>query len=136
MMTAVRIFCLGCATLFCTLTPLSVQAADLPNIVDRQRKDFSGAYWDSWDEAAKADAHAAEIIRRYYTRPEFELFDLVSEPHELINLAESPRHASRLASLRAELAAWAESQEDDLQTHRDPYLTTKPLSDLAPKKRN
>jgi N-sulfoglucosamine sulfohydrolase len=106
------------------------------NHSDRLRKDGAGAYWDSWDEAAKTDPSAAAIIRRYYTRSEFELFDLENDPHELTNLAGSAEYKSQLEALRAELAAWTKSQGDELLPHTEPYLTSKPLPDLKPKKKN
>ena len=105
------------------------------NHSDRHRKDGAGAYWDSWDAAAKSDSRAAEIIRRYYTRSEFELFDLENDPLELNNLADSPQYHSKLKSLRAELDAWTKSQGDNLLPHTDPYSTSKPLPSLPAAKR-
>ncbi|MGB7343957.1 MAG: sulfatase [Pirellulaceae bacterium] len=40
------------------------------------------------------------------TRPEEELYDLRSDPHEMKNLASDPDHADRLAEMRAELEKW------------------------------
>ena len=106
------------------------------NHSDRHRKDGAGAFWDSWDAAAKTDPKAAEVLRRYYTRPEFELFDLKNDPSELINLADAPKHQKRLRKLRSELTRWTQSQGDDLQPHREPYPRSKPIPDIpAPKKR-
>ena len=106
------------------------------NHSDRNRTDGRGLYWDSWDEAAKTDPKAAAIIKRYYTRPEFEFFDLDKDPLELDNLAGNPEYRRELAKLRAELSAWTTAQGDELLPHRDPYLTSAPIPKLypAPKK--
>ncbi|MDE0769011.1 MAG: sulfatase [Opitutaceae bacterium] len=100
------------------------------NHSDRLRKDGAGAYWDSWDQAAKSDPKATAIIRGYYTREEFELFDLEADPMENDNLAPNPEFRDVMNGLRRELAAWAESQGDDLEPHRDPYLVSEPIPDL------
>ena len=97
------------------------------NHSDLDRKDGAGAYWDSWDKAAKKDPNAAGILRRYYTRPEFELFDLENDPLELDNLADNPEYKSKLKQLKAELAKWTTAQGDELLPHREPYLTSEPV---------
>ncbi|MGB0578404.1 MAG: sulfatase family protein [Limisphaerales bacterium] len=104
------------------------------NHSDRHRKDGAGAFWDSWDAAAKKSKSAAEVLNRYYTRPEYEFFDLEKDPLELNNLAADPASAKRIAPLRAALAAWTESQGDDLQTHREPYLRSQPIPHFDPSK--
>mgnify|MGYP002629539189 FL=1 len=102
------------------------------NHSDRLRKDGAGAYWDSWDEAAKSDPKAAAIIRGYYTREQYELFDLDEDPMENDNLARNPEYRDIMNRLKAELATWTESQGDDLKPHKDPYLTSEPIPDLRP----
>ena len=102
------------------------------NHSDRLRKDGAGAFWDSWEAAAKKDPEAAEIIKHYYTRPEFEFFDLEKDPLELNNLAGNPEFAERIAEMRAELAVWAKAQGDELQPHREPYPTSKPVPQVRP----
>lgn len=104
------------------------------NHSDRHRKDGAGAFWDSWDAAARNDKTAAEVVRRYYTRPEFEFFDLETDPLELNNLADNPEFASRIASMRSELEAWTKSQGDELEIHREPYLRSKPIPQFDPPK--
>ena len=106
------------------------------NHSDRHRKDGAGAFWDSWDKAAKTDPRAAAIIKRYYTRPKHELFDLEKDPLELNNLADSPQYRSKLQQLQTELAAWTTAQGDKLLPHREPYLTSQPLPILKPRQRN
>jgi N-sulfoglucosamine sulfohydrolase len=97
------------------------------NHSDRHRKDGAGAYWGSWDAAAKENAEAAATVRAYYTRPEFELFDLSADPLELKNLADQPEHEVQLQKLRATLSNWTTAQGDQLQPHRAPYPVSEPL---------
>lgn len=101
------------------------------NHPDRLRQDGSAGFWDSWDEAAKKDPKAAEILRRYYTRPEFELFDLNADPLEESNLAYDAKHSKRLKEMRAALVEWAKSQGDDLQPHREPYPRSQTIPEVA-----
>jgi N-sulfoglucosamine sulfohydrolase len=103
------------------------------NHSDRLRKDGAGAYWDSWDAAASSDSLAAEIVHDYYTRSEFELFDLIADPLELNNLADNPNQAALLERLESELSAWTRSQGDDLQPHKEPYPASEPPPKLRPK---
>jgi N-sulfoglucosamine sulfohydrolase len=101
------------------------------NHSDRLRKDGAGAFWDSWDAAAKINPQAAETLRRYYTRPEFELFDLSRDPFELDNLANRPDQRSRLNSMLNDLRKWTREQGDDLKPHQEPYPRLHPLPDLT-----
>ncbi len=54
------------------------------------------------------------------TRPEFELYDLESDPHEVENLAGVPGHGARLARLRDALDAWIEASGDRGRALEDP----------------
>ena len=63
-------------------------------------------------ERGETDAAARRLYERYQHRPEFELFDLEADPHELNNLAEAPEHRGRLEALHAQLQAWMEDQGD------------------------
>jgi hypothetical protein len=100
------------------------------NHSDRLRKDGAGAYWDSWDRAAAADPTAAQIVEAYYTRPEFELYDLAHDPLELKNLATLPQHADQLARMQQLVQDWMQAQGDDGQPHRRPYPASEPLPEL------
>ena len=104
------------------------------NHSDLLRKDGAGAFWASWEAAAKSDPEAQKTIKQYYTRPEIEFFDLEKDPLELNNLAGNPEYAQMIKEFQGELAVWAKSQGDDLQPHREPYPTSKPVP-VAPKKK-
>jgi arylsulfatase A-like enzyme len=71
-------------------------------------------YWASWEELAKSDAHAADVVRHYRKRPPEELYDVVADPYELENLADDPQHAKTLSELREKLKQWRIQQGEDL----------------------
>ena len=63
--------------------------------------------------------HAApEPVRGAYQRvrkpPEFELYDLHTDPHEFVNLTHVPTHAETLARLQTQLAAWRKATKDPM----------------------
>jgi len=77
-------------------------------------------YFATWEAAAKTNAHAAAIVKRYHERPTEELYDLKADPHEQHNLASEPRHASRMKKLQAELEAWMGEQGDQRKVFNEP----------------
>jgi N-sulfoglucosamine sulfohydrolase len=77
--------------------------------IDRGKAVDGAGYFASWREKAATDPAAAAIVKRYHERPAEELYDLRIDPEELRNLAADPRHADRLATLRAELDAWSKA---------------------------
>ena len=105
------------------------------NHTDRLRRDGGGAYWNSWDTQAKTDKQAAAKIERYYTRPEFELFNLDTDPSEQNNLAYQTKQAQKLKELQLILKAWTESQGDDLKPHREPYSRSKRMPLISSSKK-
>jgi N-sulfoglucosamine sulfohydrolase len=69
-------------------------------------------YWDSWVEKAKTDPKAAELVKKYHTRPAEELYDIINDPWELNNLAADPAQAERVKKLGADLDGWMKSTGD------------------------
>ena len=70
--------------------------------------------YGSWlDSMQEGDAHAAEMIKRYRVRPEYQLFDLNKDRWEMNNLADNPEHQPRLHQLKAGISAWMKRQGDD-----------------------
>ncbi len=96
------------------------------NHSDILRKDGAGAYWHSWDAAAKTDPKAAAIVKRYFVRPAEELYDLDADPLEQTNLAASPAHKKELHKLKAMLDKWMTAQGDTRKVFNTPYPTTGP----------
>jgi len=96
------------------------------NHSDIDRKDGAGAYWDSWDDAAKSDPHAAAIVTKYYQRPAVEFFDLVNDPNEQNNLANDSKYAVNIEKMSAMLDAWMKQQGDTQEVFNKPYPITGP----------
>ncbi|MEM9280459.1 MAG: sulfatase [Verrucomicrobiota bacterium] len=59
------------------------------------------------------------------TRPEEELYDVVSDPFEITNLADDPAYADELAAMRERLETWMEETGDQGREPEDPdrYLS-------------
>jgi hypothetical protein len=56
----------------------------------------------------------------YGPRPAEELYDLIEDPHELVNLAELPAHQQTLTTLRGVVQDWIEDTDDKGQYPDDP----------------
>jgi N-sulfoglucosamine sulfohydrolase len=64
-------------------------------------------------QAAEAgDERAQRVVQRYRYRPEIEFYDVIADPLEMSNLADDPKYAGHIQSLRAELDRWMQSQGD------------------------
>lgn len=98
------------------------------NHSDILRKDGAGAYWDSWDEAAKNDPRAAAIVAKYYRRPAVEFYDLSTDPTEQNNLAGNPKYRGQIETMSAMLDTWMKEQGDAQTVYGEPY----PLSGPTP----
>jgi N-sulfoglucosamine sulfohydrolase len=62
---------------------------------------------------SRGDTHYGKrTVMAYLHRPEFELYDLERDPHEVQNLAEDPNHAKLLADLKTKLRAFQERTKD------------------------
>ena len=75
-----------------------------------------------WRELYQAGELNAAQRQFFQTRPVEMLFDIAADPHEIVNLASDPQHASVLAELRAELSS---------QLKKMPDLSFYPESTLA-----
>lgn len=97
------------------------------NHSDIQRKDGAGAYWDSWDAAAKTNAAAAAIVAKYYQRPAEELYDLEKDPTEQHNLAGNPEYQAQMKKMGNMLDGWMKEQGDTQKVFNEPYPAAGPL---------
>ncbi|WP_145386443.1 sulfatase family protein [Stieleria neptunia] len=81
-------------------------------------------YFQSMIQAGRdGDAKAAEVVRKYQHRPEYELFDCETDPLEMNNIVDDPKYAKVVARLKSELADWMKSQGDaGVQTEQDALL--------------
>ncbi len=69
---------------------------------------------------ANGELHGAPAQWMAPRRPEYELYDLEADPHEVENLAGSSEHATTLESLQGALAAWIEESNDHGRILEDP----------------
>lgn len=103
--------------------------------IDLLLRETSGDYFKQWTEQAKTDPEAAKVLSRYYSRPEYELFDLQNDPHELNNLAGSPELEQLQQDLTVELKAWIEEQGDKLTVFHEPLMLDAPQTWVPRKKK-
>lgn len=101
------------------------------NHSDLLRKDGAGAYWDSWDEAAKSDKKAAAIISKYYQRPAEEFYDLLDDPNEQNNLIGSKSLKKEIEKMSKMLDNWMIEQGDNQRLYSKPYPLNGPKPDKA-----
>ena len=71
------------------------------------------AWFQSWvSKAETGDAHAVGVVTRHMYRPEEELYDIVNDPDNLVNLAPLAKFDPIKKELRAMLDAWMKGQGD------------------------
>jgi N-sulfoglucosamine sulfohydrolase len=77
---------------------------------------FASDLWGSetWQAVVKGGArtYGQRSVEAYLRRPRWELYDLQTDPHEVSNLADDPKHAALLAELQAKLKAWQQATKD------------------------
>ena len=66
----------------------------------------------SWQQDAKHDPKLAARIEWLFKRPAVELYDLETDPEEVLNLAGDPQYAEVQAKLGQALDAWMKQQGD------------------------
>ena len=71
--------------------------------------------FNSWKDQIHVDPHAKEMVRRYEYRPPEELYDLSTDPYEMVNLIDLPDHQRIRKRLRKQLFLWMDSQGDQGQ---------------------
>ena len=77
--------------------------------------------WSNLDITRRAMMIRTESWKYVYSPGERdELFDLVADPREIVNLADDPQYASVVAELRERLLRWMLDTGDVLPPHRDP----------------
>jgi arylsulfatase A-like enzyme len=101
------------------------------NHSDLLRKDGAGAYWDSWDEAAKKSEKAEKIIAKYYQRPAEEFYDLLNDQDEQNNLIGDKSLKMEIDKMRNLLDNWMKQQGDNQSVFRKPYSLSGPKPDKA-----
>ena len=64
------------------------------------------------EEIGAASSGVQSAYDRFLHPPRYELYDLQSDPHEFVNLAESPTHAENKNRLNAALREWQRDTDD------------------------
>ena len=102
--------------------------------IDLLLRATSGDYFKQWIERAKIDKHAAKVVSAHHGRPEYELFDLLDDPHEQHNLAGSKHLEGIQKGLLARLKAWIKLQDDELTVFHEPLMLDAPATWVPRKK--
>ena len=56
--------------------------------------------------------HWIKDLKTYYYRPEWELYDIIKDPHELTNLADNGEYSEVMANLQKTLMDWRLATHD------------------------
>ncbi|MGB0597343.1 MAG: sulfatase-like hydrolase/transferase [Rubripirellula sp.] len=62
--------------------------------------------------AETGDLKAKQVVQRYQNRPAIEFYDVIADPLEMNNLADSSAHQQTIKQLKQQLYRWMESQGD------------------------
>ena len=82
---------------------------------------LNNPYWSTWVRETWANPHTYRLVKRYMSRPAEELYNSVTDPYELNNLAKKSQHKARLQALSGELDHWMKKQGDPgvaVDTHK------------------
>jgi uncharacterized sulfatase len=80
-------------------------------IEDPQRDEKGVA--PSWVRLSRKEPAAKQLVHKLHHRPEYELYDLASDPHELTNVIDKPEHAKVVTELKAQLHARLKELDDE-----------------------
>ncbi len=94
--------------------------------IDLLLRETSGDYFKQWTELAKTNQRAAAVVARHHGRPEYELYDLLADPHEQNNLAGNASLKALQTELREELNGWIKAQNDALTVFHEPLMLDAP----------
>ncbi|WP_346863956.1 sulfatase [uncultured Draconibacterium sp.] len=94
---------------------------EFKNVVNN-RGEKGTKWYKSWEEKAVTDANAKALVKRYRSRPEEELYDIIEDKWCEKNLAELPEFESIKKTLRSELIKWMEECGDEgLKTEMEAF---------------
>jgi len=94
--------------------PNTDEVYNQPNIMgSKGNKRFHDA-WQEWVEKAKTDPVARAKVDRIIKHPEFELYDIRTDPFETKNLADNPEHSQRVKNMLSELKKELAMLKDEL----------------------
>ena len=86
-----------------------------------KRKSEGGEYWSTWIDKSFEDEHAASVLYRYHNHPKEELYDVLLDPEERMNLASDINYENILMNLRSKMTTWRKQQGD---FEKGPYISS------------
>jgi arylsulfatase A-like enzyme len=69
--------------------------------------------YKSWLAAEDTDPRVRDLLKRIRYYPEIQLFDLKEDPWELNDIAQRPKHQSKIKELKTAISNWMKQQGDD-----------------------
>lgn len=66
----------------------------------------------SWKKAAENSELAGSLVSRYENRPEFEMYNVTTDPYEMVNLAYLQEYQQLRENMKSEIEAWMKIQGD------------------------
>ena len=94
--------------------PEDTHTSDLAPLMHGEVSSVRATLFNTYGNLMRAVQDGRWKLINYPQVGQTQLFDLESDPDELLNLADRPEHMIRLAGLRGELERWQESLEDEL----------------------
>lgn len=95
--------------------------------IDRSPELPGRNYWNSWKKLAETNETARATLARYHVRPEFELYNIETDPFEMINLAADPKYADQVSEMKTRLEAWMKQQGDTKKVYGVPLGVGEPI---------
>lgn len=71
-----------------------------------------GTFYKSWITRAATDSVAKNLVSKFQHRPAEELYDIVTDPLEMNNIADNPQYSNIKKDLNNRLLMWMEQQGD------------------------
>jgi arylsulfatase A-like enzyme len=91
-----------------------------------QKNEYKERQYPVWNLLKELDAQGQlNPLQKFLTAPTMppeELYDVVADPHETVNLVDSPAHQEVLQELRQVLARWIEETNDQGRTFEPPEV--------------
>ena len=73
---------------------------------------WTASTWKECYDQGPETMYGKRSVHRYIHRPQFELFDLVADPDEIVNLADLPEHSALLETMQARMKNYQLSTQD------------------------
>ena len=96
--------------------PKTVTARSFARVLRGQNKNHNQTIFGYFTDTQRMIREDRWKLIRYPKVDRWQLFDLSSDPHELRNLADDPKHRATFSRLRARLAEWRRSANDPITT--------------------